>query len=70
MSIETIIEAATRAMEELATDDSHGYDQSARWGPDYDCSSAVITAWELAHAPALIRNARKVIEENSQNNQQ
>ena len=29
-----------------------------------------ITAWELAHAPALIRNARKVIEENSQNNQQ
>ena len=29
-----------------------------------------ITAWELAHAPALIRNARKVIEENSKNNQQ
>jgi len=29
-----------------------------------------ITAWELAHAPALIRNARKVIEENSQQGQQ
>lgn len=29
-----------------------------------------VTAWELAHAPGLIRNARKVIEENSQNNQQ
>ena len=57
MSIETIIEAATRTMEELATDDSHGYDQSARWGPDYDCSSAVITAWELAGVPVKTKGA-------------
>ena len=27
--------AVTRALE-IAADDSHGYDQSQRWGPDYD----------------------------------
>jgi hypothetical protein len=26
-----------------AADDSHGYDQEYRWGPDYDCSSFVVT---------------------------
>ncbi len=29
-----------------------------------------ITAWELAHAPGLLRNARKAIEANARNNQQ
>ena len=31
----------------------HGYDQKYRWGErgDYDCSSAVITAWETAGVP-------------------
>lgn len=33
---------------EIANDDSHGYDQTNRWGPDYDCSSFVISAWEAA----------------------
>ena len=33
-------------MEDWANDDSHGYDQSDRWGnPDFDCSGAVISAW-------------------------
>ena len=27
-----------------ASDNSHGYDQDYRWGPNYDCSSFVITA--------------------------
>lgn len=42
------IEIATQWMINLANDDTHGYDQAHRWGPDYDCSSAVITAWENA----------------------
>ena len=28
----------------IANDNSHGYDQADRWGPDYDCSSLVIQA--------------------------
>ena len=48
----TVVEKATRWMEDLAKDDRHGYDQINRWGPaDYDCSSAVITAWEQAGVP-------------------
>lgn len=42
------IELAIRQMEAWAADNSHGYDQSSRWGPDYDCSSAVISAWEMS----------------------
>lgn len=37
--------AVTRAIE-VAKDDSHGYDQSQRWGPDYDCSSLVIDCFK------------------------
>lgn len=35
----------------IANDDSHGYDQTNRWSPDYDCSSLLITAWENAGVP-------------------
>lgn len=48
--------AVARALE-TAADDSHGYDQSNRWGPDYDCSSAVISAWELAGVPVKTNGA-------------
>ena len=34
--------------ETMAADDSHGYDQHSRWGPDYDCSSLVISAYKKA----------------------
>lgn len=46
-------ELAVRQMEAWAADDSHGYDQQYRWGErgDYDCSAAVIQAWELAGVP-------------------
>lgn len=49
----TIADAATRWMEALAKDPSHGYDQIYRWGEkgDYDCSSATITAWRTAGIP-------------------
>ena len=32
----------------IAYDDAHGYDQGSRWGPDYDCSSLVITAYRAS----------------------
>ena len=31
----------------IADDDSHGYDQGNRWGPDYDCSSFVYEAFRV-----------------------
>lgn len=44
------IESAIQWMETKAKDNAHGYDQTYRWGQkgDYDCSSAVISAWEQA----------------------
>ena len=49
----TKTEKAIRQMETRAKDDSHGYDQDYRWGEkgDYDCSSAVIQAWQNAGVP-------------------
>ena len=50
-------EKAILQMEAWAADSSHGYDQANRWGPDYDCSSAVISAWELAGVPVKTNGA-------------
>lgn len=49
----TKTEKATRWMEATARDNSHGYDQAYRWNEkgDYDCSSAVYTAWVNAGIP-------------------
>lgn len=49
----TKTEKAIRQMETWAKDASHGYDQDYRWGEkgDYDCSSAVIQAWQNAGVP-------------------
>jgi len=38
------IETYIAYMMELVTNPKHGYDQIHRWGEDYDCSSAIITA--------------------------
>ena len=46
-----IIENAVARALEIAADDSHGYDQVGRWGPDYDCSSLVISAFRKAGVP-------------------
>ena len=50
MTRQETIEKATNWMEEIAKDPKHGYDQTYRWGQkgDYDCSAAVITAWDKA----------------------
>ena len=46
-----VIDTAVQWMVGIANDNSHGYDQSNRWGPDYDCSSLVISAYERAGVP-------------------
>ena len=41
--------AAERALawaKKIAADQSHGYSQATRWGPDYDCSSFCISAYK------------------------
>ena len=55
----TKTEKAIRQMETWAKDVSHGYDQDYRWGEkgDYDCSSAVIQAWENAGVPVKSKGA-------------
>lgn len=50
------IEQACAYMENLVNDNSHGYDQIHRWGPDYDCSSSIITAWETG-AGVMVKTA-------------
>lgn len=54
-----IIENAIQWMENVARDNSHGYDQTYRWGEkgDYDCSAAVITAWQQAGVPVKTNGA-------------
>ena len=53
------IEQAVQWMINTANDNHHGYDQRYRWGEkgDYDCSSAVITAWETAGVPVKSKGA-------------
>ena len=41
----------------IANDNSHGYSQANRWGPDYDCSSLVISAWQQAGVPVKDKGA-------------
>lgn len=55
----TKTEKAVRQMENWANDNSHGYDQTYRWGErgDYDCSSAIIQAWENAGVPVKSKGA-------------
>lgn len=53
----TIPEKALKWMEELAANPAHGYSQAQRWGPDYDCSSAIITAYQSAGVPVKDKGA-------------
>ena len=57
MTTQQTIEAAISWMEKTARDNSHGYSQVHRWGPDYDCSSAVITAWQTNGVPVKANGA-------------
>ena len=53
----TKIQNALNFMADIANNNSHGYDQINRWGPDYDCSSLVITALEQAGIPVKSNGA-------------
>ena len=57
----TKTEKAIRWMEDAARDNSHGYDQTYRWGEkgDYDCSSAVYKSWENAGIPVKTYSFQK-----------
>lgn len=44
----SIIEKAVQWAISIANDNTHGYSQSVRWGPSYDCSSLVISAYRQA----------------------
>ena len=47
----SVIETAISWALGIAKDPAHGYDQNNRWGPDYDCSSLVISAFKAAGLP-------------------
>ena len=46
-----VIDNAVQWATDIANDDSHWYSQDVRWGPHYDCSSFVITAYQNAGVP-------------------
>lgn len=52
-----IIKKAVEWALAIANDNSHGYDQSKRWGGDYDCSALVISAYEQAGVPVKKKGA-------------
>ena len=53
----TKVEKAVDYMKKIAVDNSHGYSQINRWGPDYDCSSLVISAYQQAGVPVKDKGA-------------
>lgn len=57
MTVAETIESAVAWAESIAADDTHLYSQDVRWGPSYDCSSLLITAWELAGVPLKTNGA-------------
>lgn len=46
--LKNIVEEAVQWALGIAADNSHGYDQGNRWGPDYDCSSFLTSAYRQA----------------------
>ena len=60
-SNEKVENAVTWAIN-IANDDTHGYDQANRWGPDYDCSSFVISAYEQSGIPLKSNGANSTVD--------
>lgn len=56
-TVDSVIEDYTNRAIAIANDNSHGYSQQNRWGPDYDCSSMVIQCLQDAGIPAKDRGA-------------
>lgn len=53
----SIIDNAVNLALQIANDNSHGYSQINRWGPDYDCSSFLITVWQNVGVPVKTAGA-------------
>lgn len=51
------VEKAVQYALAIAADDTHGYDQTKRWGDDYDCSALVIKSFEEAGIPVKSKGA-------------
>lgn len=51
------IREACALAEKWAADPAHGYDQTNRWGPDYDCSSFVTAIWDAVGVPVKTNGA-------------
>lgn len=51
------VENAVQWALSVANNNAHGYSQSVRWGPSYDCSSLVISAFEQAGIPVKTNGA-------------
>jgi hypothetical protein len=56
-SAATKVESAVSWALSIAANDKYGYDQAKRWGPDYDCSSLVISAFQQAGIPVKTNGA-------------
>lgn len=60
------VEAAVKWAIAIANDNSHGYDQGNRWGPDYDCSSLVYESFRVGggfNLPVHSGSTRTMIED-------
>ena len=53
----SVVDNAVNRALQIANDDSHGYSQVNRWGPDYDCSSFLITVWQDVGVPVKTAGA-------------
>lgn len=58
----TKVEYAVQWALAIAADNSHGYSQYNRWGPDYDCSSMIISAYEAAGIPVKTAGAQRTYD--------
>lgn len=58
----TKVEYAVQWCIAIANDSSHGYSQYHRWGPDYDCSSMIITAFQNAGIPVKDAGAQRTYD--------
>jgi len=59
------IESAVKWAISIANDDSHKYSQSDRWGPHYDCSSFLISAYQQAGVPVKTNGANSTHDMNN-----
>lgn len=57
MDRQQTIDAAVALAVDIADDNRHGYSQANRWGPDYDCSSMLISVWQAVGVPVKDRGA-------------